>query len=702
MIGQILGNRYEILEKIGSGGMADVYKAHCRFLDRFVAVKVLKKDFTQDEAFIEKFKKESLAVAKLSHHTIVNIYDVGEDEDIYYIIMELIEGKTLKKCIKEKKFFLENEVIDISLQIAEALKHAHANNIVHRDIKPQNIMINDEGKIKVTDFGIARTASQNTVQCEKEMMGSVHYSSPEQAKGRLTDEKSDLYSLGIVMYEMATGILPFEGESPITVAYKQIKEAVNFPEKLDNNISNGLRNVILKAVQKDQSLRYQSAIEIISDLNKLKYNSDFKTEFKDLNESPTMIIPKVNIVEKEDDTDETMFQTQKIVIGKENNINFNEDAFEYAFESEVEDMKKIKKKSKKSNSRVLSAILSVIAILLALAVVLFFSIRYFNDNLKVKEIEVPNVIEMEYNKAEELLLEKGIQMVIDAEIYDVDNEKGIILDQNPKEGMHIKSGSVRVVLSKGAEMVFIPNLSGSTTNETRVTLEELGLKLGEVERVYSDKEIGEVVNQAPESGVEVVKGTKIDILISKGKEKKYYKMPNIIGLSRSRAEADIISAGFIVGEISEDYSQNIAIGLVSEQGFRAQTEVTEGSEVDFVISKGPKPITDGNQNDINQSNANSGNGDSENSNDMEINSQNNQEGEQTQLIERELLLRLPEGEGTVLVSVKKVTGDSEEVVYEKTHNKEEQGIRVIVKDSGTVKYKIYFDNQYGNDYEVVF
>lgn len=684
MIGKVLGNRYEILEKVGSGGMADVYKAHCKLLDRYVAIKILKKDFSSDQAFVEKFKRESLAVAKLSHHKIVNIYDVGEEENQYYIVMEFAEGKTLKDRIQEKGYLKETDVISITLQIAEALKHAHLHGIVHRDIKPQNIIINNENNIKVADFGIARTATQNTVNFEKDIMGSVHYSSPEQAKGRLTDEKSDLYSLGIVMYEMATGILPFEGESPIAVAYKQIKENVNFPEEMQNLISGGLKAIILKAVEKDQTLRYQTAEEIIHDLQKLKENRlEVEMVSKNLNDMPTMVIPKVTI--QEETVDETMFQTQKITLDA--NLLEHQDEheiFDFHFEKEEEQTVTKKGSKTKSSSKMQSLVIPIIAVVAAFVLVLVFTISYFNRSFKTKEIEVPQITGYSLEEAKKILEEKGLELEVDKEIFDLDHEEGAILDQSPKEGMHIKTGVVHVVVSKGAEMVEVPNLLNMTTNQATIDLEKLGLGVGNVDRVYSDMEVGYIVEQVPVSGTLLVKGTLVDVKISKGEEQKYAPMPNLISLGRTAAEAEIVNAGFTVGEVTEGFSNTIAAGLVMEQGYREGMEVSEGTKINFVISKGPEPITD------TPTESPTGEGDTD-----------TEQGTQA-LIERELLIRLPEGEGNVFVSIRKVLGETEEIIYEQTHDKGEKGIRVTVKDQGLVRYKIYFDDIFSNDYEMTF
>ncbi len=298
MIGTVLGNRYEIVEKIGGGGMALVYRAKCRLLNRYVAIKILRDEYINDEEFIKKFRRESQAAASLSHPNIVNIYDVGVDikdgQEIQYIVMEYIKGKTLKEIIREKGKLTVEETIDYSIQIAEALEHAHKNHIVHRDIKPHNIMLTEDGRIKVTDFGIARAATASTVTNTSNVIGSVHYFSPEQARGGYTDEKSDIYSLGIVMYEMITGKVPFEGDSPITVALKHIQEEIVPPRKIDNTIPIGLENIIMNCVKKSQGDRYATASELLADLRKTKLSEGkFPIENINSNDAPTRIIPAI-------------------------------------------------------------------------------------------------------------------------------------------------------------------------------------------------------------------------------------------------------------------------------------------------------------------------------------------------------------------------------------------------------------------------
>jgi serine/threonine protein kinase len=300
MIGRIIGNRYEIIEKIGGGGMSNVYKAKCNVLNRYVAIKILRDELTQDSEFVEKFKQESLSAASLTHPNIVNIYDTGIEDDIYYIVMEYVKGETLKNYIKRMTRLSEEEAVKISRQVAEALRHAHLNNIVHRDIKPHNILLTEDGTAKVTDFGIARASTSSTINNTSNVIGSVHYFSPEQARGGYVDEKSDIYSLGIVMYEMVTGTLPFDADNHISVAMKQIQEKPVPPSKRvkNVNISKNYEDIIMKCLEKHQSFRFQNIDDLLKKLNALNGNSEGEKEESEIIDSPTIEIPALNKVDE--------------------------------------------------------------------------------------------------------------------------------------------------------------------------------------------------------------------------------------------------------------------------------------------------------------------------------------------------------------------------------------------------------------------
>ena len=402
MIGKFLSERYELLEKIGEGGMAEVYKAKCHVLQRFVAVKILKSQFNDDEEFIEKFDKESKSAAGLTHPNIVNIYDVGRENDIRYIVMEYIDGITLKKHIRDKKGPLnETEILKISMQIASALDHAHKNSIIHRDIKPQNIMISENGVAKVADFGIAQAITSSTIVHNKEILGTVHYSSPEQTRGSFVDHRTDIYSLGIVMYEMATGQLPFIGESAITIALKHMKEEVLAPSKINPEISNGLENIILTTLKKSADYRYQTISELMADLNRIRNNPDEKIKFRaDDYDNPTMLLPDFEELEK--------MEKKKV---------------------------KKKKKHKPSNMSRLSLVTVILLALVSSALIFgIIGFTILKDKFSIKEVEVPNITNISFEDAKDELNDIGLYIEENGFRYSNVIEKGYVIEQSEEAG----------------------------------------------------------------------------------------------------------------------------------------------------------------------------------------------------------------------------------------------------------------------------
>ncbi|WP_026893906.1 Stk1 family PASTA domain-containing Ser/Thr kinase [Clostridiisalibacter paucivorans] len=659
MIGKLLGNRYEILEKIGGGGMALVYKAKCRLLNRYVAVKVLRPEFTNDEEFIDKFRKESQAAASLSHHNIVNIYDVGSEGSIYYIVMEYIKGKTLKKLINEKGKLEVNETIEISIQIAEALNHAHKNHIVHRDIKPHNIMVTDDGKIKVTDFGIARAATSSTVTNTSNVIGSVHYFSPEQARGGYTDAKSDIYSLGIVMYEMMTGRVPFQGESPISVALKHIQEDIIPPREIDKNVPENMERIIRKAVQKDQSLRYNSAEEILEDLRKVKNGKGQESiiEFKDYNDSPTLVMPAV----KEDV-----------------NINENRD----------KERRKIKKNhhnvnnNKRGKSRKITMLAIITAFIFSFAIAFgYFALKGY---LKGEDIIVPDVEGLEQDVAKMKLENEGLKMVVKAERNDDTLKEGYIIEQMESPGNKVAEGfPIEVIVSKGVETVKVPDLLNLTSNEAIISLNDLELE-GEVSYENSEYPIGTVINQDPSAYEEVPKNTKVSFTVSNGPKKVYITMPNVVGLTKEKGESQLRAKGFEKVKVEEESNEEYDKGIIFWQSFPSGEEVEENITINLKISSG-LPIPDEN-------------------NEQNENGDENSEEVSEEVIVRTLTLQLPSDKekygDDVKVKIEKEENEERKTIYEKTHKLNEGGIKVPVSGKGKVKVIIYFDDEYITEKEI--
>ncbi|OZV12859.1 serine/threonine protein kinase [Tissierella sp. P1] len=575
MIGKILGGRYEIIEQIGGGGMALVYKAKCQLLDRFVAIKVLKDEFVNDEEFVRKFRRESQAAASLSHPNIVNIYDVGVESDgnnqIYYIVMEYIKGKTLKELIKEKgKLSIEN-ALDYSYQIAEALQHAHKNHLVHRDIKPHNIMITDDNRVKVTDFGIARAATSSTVTTTSNVLGSVHYFSPEQARGGYTDEKSDIYSLGIVMYEMVTGKLPYQGESPITVALKHVQEDIKPPRELNSQIPIGFENIILRCVQKRQADRYSNITELIKDLKKVRDNIE-DADFEDINgyDSHTKIIP---IVDVEDD---------EIVKSK----------------AQVKNTKKTKKTSKKDGSGKIIFLGIFLAFLLATSIWLgAYQLKKFFASGDL--ITVPKIIGMQEEQARKEIEDLGLKFEVEGRAKSSEFKVGEVISQSEAEDNKVKKGyPIRVTISEGDNLVKVPNVVSKDLEYAQELLEDAGLKT-KVDYENSDT-IPEnvVISQDPDSG-SVEPGTRIKLVVSKGEEIKHVKMIKVVGLNIEEAKKKILELGLEVGDVTPDPSETIPKDQVTWQSYELGTELQTKTAVDLFISSGPSEKPENNEENTN-------------------------------------------------------------------------------------------------------
>ncbi|MDB2096117.1 Stk1 family PASTA domain-containing Ser/Thr kinase, partial [Clostridium paraputrificum] len=443
MIGEILGNRYEIEEKIGEGGMSIVYKARCNKLNRYVAVKVLKKEMSDNEDIVNKFKREATAIAALSDNNIVNILDVGSQDDINYIVMEYVKGKTLKELIKQFGKLNYETAITIAIQIAKALECAHKNNIIHRDVKPQNILVTEEGLIKVTDFGIAKSTSSATLTNTTTIMGSAHYFSPEQAKGTLVDNRTDLYSLGVVLYEMVTGKVPFEADSPVTIALKHIQEEVVPPKQINSKIPESLNKLIIKAMEKDPGMRYQNARDIINDLQKIKEdpNAVIDNVVENEENEHTIIMGSVNAPDNTKSVNKAL--EDEYYEDDEDDEYYDDDYYDEDDDDEEYDGKKKKKKSYKN----LIIGVAVVVGLLLLGVGAFAISGGFSAT---KTVKVPDLKGMTLEEAKKAIEDAGLEYV-DAGTEKSDEEEGTVIKFDPEAGKEVKKGSeVRVITSAGA------------------------------------------------------------------------------------------------------------------------------------------------------------------------------------------------------------------------------------------------------------
>lgn len=560
--GRILGNRYEIIEKVGNGGMATVYKATDLLLKRYVAVKVLREEFTTDEEFIKRFETEAQSAARLVHPNIVSIFDVGVDNGIYYIVMELIQGKTLKQLIVEEKGPLPWKwSVDVAIQIASALEIAHRNNIIHRDIKPHNIIITEDGIAKVTDFGIAKAVSNSTITAFGKTIGSVHYFSPEHARGGYTDAKSDLYSLGVVLYEMVTGRVPFDADTPVSVALKHMQEEPVPPIELNNNIPVSLNKIILKALKKDVMYRYQTSTELLTDLRMIIKN------------------PAGNFV---DDTDyDPTARTQKISTEEINQARknaYNKNTGKKEDEKENKFIKFIKK------HKVMSSFVGAF-LLFFLA---FGGTMLFLNLTNPKEVELPNVVGLTREEAEYKIKEAKLKCEISSEEYNKDVEVNHVISQSPtymEIYNKVKQGStVSLVISKGIEKTTVPKVVGLTEDEAIQALEDAKLKVEVIEETSKKVEEGYVISQEVEANSEAIAGDTIKIHVSTGTGIKQVTMIDVTGKSEADAKSAIEGIGLVANiGYSEDKSKDS--GIVLKQSTEVGTVLDEGTTVTITVNK---------------------------------------------------------------------------------------------------------------------
>ncbi|EJT5929908.1 Stk1 family PASTA domain-containing Ser/Thr kinase [Clostridium perfringens] len=583
MIGKILGNRYELLQCVGEGGMSFVYKARCRKLNRFVAVKILKDEFKNNEEIVRRFKKEATAIANLSNPNVVNVLDVGTQDDINYIVMEYVEGKTLKDIIKEKGALPYEVAISIGIKVAKALECAHKSGIIHRDVKPQNILVTEEGVVKVTDFGIAKSMDSSTIAHTNSVMGSAHYFSPEQAKGTYTDYRTDLYSLGIVLYEMVTGVVPFNGDSPVTVAVKHIQEKAIPPKNINQNIPNSLNDLIMKAMEKDPVNRYQTAKEIIGDLEKIKKDPNVTISSKSAEDedqftrvmSP-VVVPNTETNNSEPDEDD------------EDNDEYYEDDEDDEDEDEEENniqtkpQKAINKKKKKSPILIIIATILVVALGITLG---FLGMKKFMEG--GKDVKIPNVVGEKVEDAKSKLEGLGLKVLEVTE--ESDQEKGIVLKVDPNVDSTVKSGSeVKLTVSGGEGQIKVPNFAEMNLDSVKRTLKSLGLELGTVDEEYSDSvPRGEVISQSPNANESVDKGSKVNVTISKGKEIKTttLNIPDVSGKSVDEAKSILSNAGVGVNPVKGEAAKSEGeAGKVYSQSQSGSLTIKQGEKVTITIN----------------------------------------------------------------------------------------------------------------------
>lgn len=591
--GIVLGKRYEVLSKVGAGGMADVYKGRDQMLNRYVAIKVLKKEFREDENFVRKFRSEAQASAGLLHPNVVNVYDVGEDRGLYYMVMELVEGITLKEYIEKKGRLSHKEVISIAIQMCSGIGAAHAAGIIHRDIKPQNIIISKDGKVKVTDFGIAKAVTSNTISTNA--MGSVHYTSPEQARGGFSDQKSDIYSIGITLYEMVTGQVPFDGDSTVSVAIKHLQEEITAPSELVSDIPYSLEQIILKCTQKNAERRYPNTDELIQDLKRslVDPDGDFVV-IPPLGNADTLIITDEELDEIQNSYDEDEYDEDEYDEDEYDEDEYDEDEYDVDDGKRGKGSDEVNPKMKK-----LTRILTVVVAIIIAFIVIFaigraagiFRIGPESPNETEDMVEVPNVVGMTEDDAKETLNDEGLGFKVVSREESKEYEKGRVSEQKTEAGEEVaKNTTIEVVVSSGlvGDSITVPDVSGMTEDEAQSALENAGFRNISSEFTYHDSvPSGQVIGTTPEANAEATEDTEIVMQVSKGAERK--TVPNVVGQKDADAQNAIKSAGLSVGTVTYEYSDSVAQGIVISQSVDGGKKVSAGTTVDLVISNGPEP-----------------------------------------------------------------------------------------------------------------
>lgn len=647
LIGRNLGNRYEMIEIIGTGGMAVVYKGRDLVLNRLVAVKVLKEEFSTDQDFVKKFQHESQAAASLSHPNIVNVFDVGFNEDVHYIVMELVNGNTLRDYLNKMQGFMKEEaIINIGLQVASALSQAHENDIVHRDIKSQNILINENGSVKVADFGIARAATTATIVNTKEVIGSVHYASPEQARGGFVDARSDIYSLGILLYELATKALPFEGDSPVTIALKQIKDALPNPQQINTEISEGLASIIHKCAEKMPSERYQSVNALIDDLKTLRADKNFIIQDHLYTNQGTTILPKI--------TEEELMAHQTVKRNPKTQAPLSPP-----------------KKNGPERNRLNITLVILGALVLAMLFFGIFAMNKFKSIFEVDTVTVPLLIDTHVDDAVRILADIGLKAdITERRMHNTVPEDHVISQSHP-EGDELKEGfTIKLVVSTGGIQSIIPNIKQQTLTEATIMIKNDGFEQGEITYEFNELPEGMIISQTPKAGIKMPQGTTIDLVVSKGPELKTFMVPSLERKTIRESEVALNVLGLKLGEITYENHETVEKGLVISNA-RLGEEVTQGTSINIVVSDGPieettEPTTEAATSEISS--------------------------------EQRLSVAIDTrkfAQDTETIKIEMIQGGIVTTVYEKVHSKSEGDeilIQRVVRGSGSARIVVYYGN----------
>ena len=588
--GMIVGERYEVVGKIGSGGMANVYKAKDHKLNRFVAMKVLKQEFREDTTFINKFKTEAQSAAGLTHPNIVNVFDVGEDDGIHYIVMELVEGITLKDYISKKGKLSVKEATSIAIQVSMGLEAAHSHGIIHRDVKPQNIIISTDGKVKVTDFGIARAASSNTISSN--VMGSVHYSSPEQVRGGYSDEKSDIYSLGITLYEMVTGKVPFEGETTVAIAIKHLQDEMVPPTVYTPDLPHSLELIILKCTQKSVDKRYASMSEVIADLKHslIDPNGDFVQLYTMDPTEKTMVIGEQDlqrIKQKRAEAPGVTNRRQEAFIN-ENELDDDED----------DDVKggltRVLEKAMMIGGFIVGALIIVVLIVYIVNVTGLFKGGIGKNSteqntVEEKMIEVPNLVGKTEDEAVETVKNSGIGIRYVGEEPSDEYDKGIICYQETEAGTKVPENStINYKLSSGTAVITVPDVTGKTQGEAEAMLTEMGFTVNISKSYSTDYEAGQVVTQEPAANTQVKAAESINLEVSMGAQYDGFTVPSVVGMSEADAKNALAPLDVVV---QSEASETVPTGQVMAQSLAEGVYVDKGTTITITVSTGSADAT---------------------------------------------------------------------------------------------------------------
>lgn len=607
--GMFVGDRYEIVNKVGTGGMSDVYKAKDHTLGRFVAIKVLKPEFSEDVNFVTKFRTEAQSAAGLEHPNIVNIYDVGSENGMHYIVMEYVEGITLKTYIEKKGQLTFKEAVSIAIQVGRGIEAAHNKGIIHRDIKPQNIIISTEGKVKVTDFGIARAATSNTISSD--VMGSVHYASPEQARNGFVDGKSDIYSLGIVMYEMVTGRVPFDGDTTVAVAIQHLQEEIVPPSAYAPNLPISMEKIILKCTQKNPDRRYESMTALLADLRKalISPNEDFVV-IAPVSQEKTRVIGEEEINKIKQETSNIYLSDEDVVSHNQNHRDKFEkrDRFEEDEEDDEEayDDDELEEMNPKMDKAI--TIMGIAAGVIIVALIIFILVSFFGNfkfggssnkaNTETSEtqadgIEVPDLKGLTFDEAKEQLNAKGLGIKNAGTVASDQYDEGQIVSQTPDALTKAEANTtVEVTLSSGKGEVSVPPVTGMDETTAYNTLTNSGFTPVKDYAYSADVAQGNVIEQSPNAGSLAKAGDNVKIVISRGEEQAEatsVAVPGVTGLTEDAARSAIQNVGLAVGNVSSAYSDSVASGQIISQSPVVDTAVDAGTAVDFVVSMGAEP-----------------------------------------------------------------------------------------------------------------